>query len=394
MNTRFLVACSLLALSVFATADARAQSQPSDTPAAPPQSVTGLPDACKLMQKADLEALYPGRPVELREPTLSAIYKGPQYTESCMYIVKLPSPTSSMDTSKFASITIILWGSQSKDERDLIRTFASAKESKETLAKTPRFNMRVEPLLNLGDDAFQVISEHSVDVFVRKDDLYFFLSLDVYTPPETIKNAVALAGQAVKRWRAGVGMVEADSPIAGNTSIPIPADTRVSLTAPADRWPDACELLSLEDVVSVFSDMNVSQPRKTMGKITHYSRVDRVEELPKPIGCDYDAKKTETVDGKRQLTFNSIGLRISDVSTTLESSKKYFNIAGKVGDGDTPVTGVGDEATMSIMNQIYIRKGVLNISVRVGGGERDKALHADARRRALELAKLVSAKLR
>jgi hypothetical protein len=33
------------------------------------------------------------------------------------------------------------------------------------------------------------------------------------------------------------------------------------------------------------------------------------------------------------------------------------------------------------MNRIHIRKGVLNVAVRVGGGENDQALHADARRR-------------
>jgi hypothetical protein len=48
---------------------------------------------------------------------------------------------------------------------------------------------------------------------------------------------------------------------------------------------------------------------------------------------------------------------------------------------------------MDIMNRIYIRKGVLNVAVRVGGGERDQALHDDARRRVLEIAKLIAAKL-
>jgi len=45
------------------------------------------------------------------------------------------------------------------------------------------------------------------------------------------------------------------------------------------------------------------------------------------------------------------------------------------------------------MNSIYIRKGVLTVAVHVGGGERDQALHDDARRRVNEIAKLVAAKL-
>jgi hypothetical protein len=84
---------------------------------------------------------------------------------------------------------------------------------------------------------------------------------------------------------------------------------------------------------------------------------------------------------------------VSNVASTVEASKIRYVSAQKVGSADTPVVGLGDEASLSIMNQIYIRKGVLNVSVRVGGGDRDQALHADARRRALELAKVVAARL-
>ena len=35
----------------------------------------------------------------------------------------------------------------------------------------------------------------------------------------------------------------------------------------------------------------------------------------------------------------------------------------------------------------------VTVAVRVGGGERDQALHDDAKRRALEIAKLIAAKL-
>ena len=58
----------------------------------------------------------------------------------------------------------------------------------------------------------------------------------------------------------------------------------------------------------MFGDINVSQPRKTMGKIAHYSRVDPVEEVPNPVGCSYDAHKTETVDGKREVITDGIGI--------------------------------------------------------------------------------------
>jgi hypothetical protein len=57
------------------------------------------------------------------------------------------------------------------------------------------------------------------------------------------------------------------------------------------------------------------------------------------------------------------------------------------------VEGLGDEASFSASNVIYIRKGLLMIQVGVGGGERDRAIHDDATRRVNALAKLVARKL-
>lgn len=392
MNTRFIL--TALLLSMLAAADAQAQSADRAADAVPtaPYSVTGMPDACKLLPQPDLEALFPGRPITKKEATLSPIFKGPQYVESCMYIVKLPSPTSNSDTSKIASTHIISWGTQSKNPKELARNFAYALNTAEKIAENAKYKKRVERLTGVGDEAYQEISDYDVRIYVLKDDMHFSVALDMYSP-QTLPNAVALAKQIANRWRGGVGMVEAASPITPNSSVDIPPDTRVSQAPPVDKWPDACALLTLEDVYAVFGDMNVSQPRKTMGKITHSSRVDRVEQIPNPIGCDYDAHKTETVDGKREVITNSIGVRVVDVSMTPEAAKKSFGIAQKVGGTDTPVPGLGDEASLSIMNEIYMRKGVLTVSVRVGGGQRDQALHADARKRALELAKMVSAKL-
>ena len=391
MNTRFIL--TVLLLSVLGAACAQAQStRAADAPNTAPYAVTGMPDACKLLPQSDLEALFPGRPITKKEATLSPIFKGPQYVESCMYFVKLPSPTSSSDTSKFVSTHIISWGTQSKNPNELAKNFAYSRDTAEKIAADAKYKKRVEPLTGVGDDAYQQISDYDARIYVLKDDMYFSVSLDMYSP-QTLPNAVALAKQIANRWRGGVGMVEAAGPIAANSSVDVPPDTRVSQTPSVDKWPDACALLTLEDVYTVFGDMNVSQPRKTMGKITHYSRVDRVEEIPNPVGCSYDAHKTETVDGKREVITNSIGIRVVDVSLTPEAAKKSFGTAQKIGGTDTPVPGLGDEASLSIMNEIYMRKGVLTISVRVGGGQRDQALHADARKRALALAKMVAAKL-
>jgi hypothetical protein len=70
MNTRCLIAHSILAISLLGAADALAQSVivQNSSPAAP-QAASGLPDACKLMPQSDLEALFPGRPVTSKGPT-------------------------------------------------------------------------------------------------------------------------------------------------------------------------------------------------------------------------------------------------------------------------------------------------------------------------------------
>jgi len=391
MSIRFFVANSILALSVLGATAAWAQTVTPNPPAAAPPTGSGLPDACKLMPQSDLEALFPGRPVSNKSQTLSPIYKGPQYVEGCQYVVKLPSPTSKLEVSKFAGLTIIRWGTQSKSPDDVVQTFASMRDTQEKVSADPKLNKRIEPLAGVGDEAFQVTSEYDVAIRARKDDLIFFLTLDKYSP-QSQPNAVALAGQVAKRWRGGA-MVEADGAIASNSGVDVPADTRVSRTAPADQWPDACALLQPEDVRAVFGDMKVDQPRKTMGQIKYESRVDRVEDLPKPIRCDYLASKTTVVNGQREVTTNSIEMSVQNVATTVDASKSYHVVALKVGEANTPVVGLGDEASMDIMNRIYIRKGVLNVAVRVGGGERDQALHDDARRRALEIAKLIAAKL-
>ena len=77
-----LVAPLLLILA----APALAQTATTTAPAASEAADAGkAPDACRLLPQADLEALFPGRPITAKGPTLSPIHRGPQYAESCMY---------------------------------------------------------------------------------------------------------------------------------------------------------------------------------------------------------------------------------------------------------------------------------------------------------------------
>jgi hypothetical protein len=70
-----------------------------------------------------------------------------------------------------------------------------------------------------------------------------------------------------------------------------------------------------------------------------------------------------------------------------------MRLRGRVGDAEIEVAGLGDESSISVMNAIYIRKGLRTVEIRLGGGDRDRAVHVDATRRVNELAKLVAAKL-
>jgi hypothetical protein len=68
MNLRFLVRL-VIATALIAATDGQARN-------AAPQASPSLPDACKLMPQSDLEALFPGMPIDNKGPTLSPIFQG------------------------------------------------------------------------------------------------------------------------------------------------------------------------------------------------------------------------------------------------------------------------------------------------------------------------------
>lgn len=308
-------------------------------------------------------------------------------------MVRLPSPTSKTDVARFASLTVIRWGDSPAVGRGTARdSFASLRTARERVAADPKVSLRIEPLADVGEEAFLETSAHRIAVQARKGDLIVLASLDPYSS-QTPGNASALARQALARWQPGVGMVAAAAPIAAQAAVAVPADTRVSQTAPADQWPDACALMTTEDVKAVFPDMTIATPVQFKGKITHESRENRIEEIPKPIGCLYNLRRTDTVDGKRVTVSHQVQMSVRNLASTPAFSQRYFEISRKVGEPKTPVAGLGDEAFIDILNRIQIRKGLLSVEVRVGGGERDAALHAVARERVNALAARVAAKL-
>lgn len=393
MNFR-LSACLPLALALMSIMHAgivRAAA-PADAPAAN----AGLPDACKLMTQADVAALFKGMPVKNFSKQLSPVYRGPQFVSICGYSVKLPAAR----LPKFASLVISQCGVCDKS-----RTPGSLKGAPDGEAAVAGNQVKI--LSHVGDEAFEVFSTtlNEFKLYVRKDDLTFILTLDKASE-KSESHAVALATQAAKRWRGGVGVVEAATPIdtkavveavpytppppraaapaaaTAGTSPPASLATRPQTSVSQDKWPDPCKLLTLADIRAVFGDMTIDPQQKAVP-------IQMPDNIPAPLPCDYTAHKNVTVNGKRSFVLNSVRLTVFDMATTVELAKKYYRLSH----GDTPLPGLGEEASIDAMNHIYIRKGVLNVELRIGGDARDRALFEDARTRLNALAKRVAANL-
>ncbi len=348
-----------------------------------------MPDACYLMPQPDVEALYPGSPVVSKGPTLSPIARGPQYAENCMYSARLPSATSQATVARFFSLTVVKFGGDKPG--DAAETFASMRDMKQKIAADPKITLKVEPAPGVGDEAFAETRSGAVAVTARKGDLIFVVSADIHAD-DTRRNAEALAAQAASRWQEGVGMVDRREAVARNAATAVPPDTRKRAVAGVEAWPDACALVTGEDMRAVFIDATVKPPRATTGRIRLESRETREEPLPKPIGCQYDVvRKPAEAAGKA--TFQQAQVAVKNVAATPELSKKFYDVSTRVLGPLSPVDGLGDEAGVDNYNRVSVRKGLIAIEVKVTGGERDQALYADARRRAVDLARIAAARL-
>lgn len=344
------------------------------------------PDACRLMPLSDLEALYPGKAVTARGPSLSPISRGPQYVEGCQYSARLPSATSPGDVSRFFSLAVVRFGGD--PAKDAAESFASLKRLRETVGADPKIRLKIEPIEGVGQEAFVEDRGTSLAIVVRKDDLVFTVSADVHAE-DTRRNALALAGQAASRWRGGEGVVERKEPVARNEAVAVPPDTRQPSVAPGDAWPDACALLTMADMRAVFPGATLKEPRAMTGKIRHEGREQKTETLPKPIACLFDVRRK--VEG--QQVFHIAQVALKNVAATPELSKRFYDVSAKVVGPLSPLAGLGEEAGIDALNRITVRKGLYAIEVKVTGGERDRTLHAEARERALELARIAAGRL-
>lgn len=380
------IAAALLAATaseILAPTSGFAQAPAARTPA--------LPDACRLLPLSDLNALYPGRSVTSKGPGLSPISRGPQYAESCQYALRLPSGTSQRDIARFASLAIVRFADV-PDKGDAARSFAYLRELREHLANDPTVGLTISSVPGVGDEAFAEIRQGSIAISVRKQDLLFVVTADVHAD-DTLRNVSALARQAAGRWREGVGMVEYDGAVERNGIAATPTDTRPSSVAPAQDWPDACTLLVPADLRQIFPGATIGAPRRVAGQVTHERRENRVERLPKPIACLYDVRRVIPAGGQARPIAHIAQVSIKNVAAGLALSRRFYEVSQKVVGPLTPLEGLGDEAGIDALNRIAIRKGLVSIEVKVTGGERDAALHAEARERAIELARIAVRRL-
>ena len=75
-----MLARSVLVTPLLLALAGPALAQTATTPPATSEPVASgkAPDACRLLPQADLEALFPGRPITAKGPTLSPVHRGPQ----------------------------------------------------------------------------------------------------------------------------------------------------------------------------------------------------------------------------------------------------------------------------------------------------------------------------
>lgn len=339
-----------------------------------------LPDACALMPQSDLEALFPGQSIKKDEPGLSALSKGPQFVENCSYRVRVPNPRTTGDQTKFAWFFIIDNGAGPRD-------FADRFKSRSETAATRK--ARVQKVEGIGDEAFQDVSDRETTVYVRKGALFFDVQLESYSV-QTLPNALALARQAASRWSDAAGMGPGDGNIAKNEKVEIPPDTRESMQAPAERWPDACAMLTKEDVQAVYQGLDIDGPDKRMAMLTTETREQKSVPLPHPIGCAYTATETKDVSGGRDINTTSIRLNIADVAARPEYAQRMYKVVR--GDADLPGLGLAEQASIKASSgEVAMLKVPLTLTLRASSykGSRDQA----QRDKDVELLKALAARV-
>ena len=381
MKVRSLV---LLCSTVFVCPPSQADSVRETLAAVPAvlaaQAGARLPDACALLPQSDLEALFPGQSIKKDEPRLSALSKGPQFVENCSYRVRVPNPRTTGDQTKFAWLFILDNGAGPRDFADRFKSRSDTAAMRKA---------KVEKVDGIGDEAFQDVSERETTVYVRKGALFFDVQLDTYSA-QTLPNALALARQAASRWSDAAGMGAGDGNVARNEKIEIPADTRESMQAPAEQWPDACAMLTKDDVQAVYPGLDIDGPDKRMAMLTRESREQTSVPLPHPIGCAYTATETRNVSGGRDINTTSIRLNIADMAAKPEYAQRMYKVIR--GDADLPGLGTAEQASIKAASgEVAMLKGPLTLTLKASSykGSRDQA----QRDKDVELLKALAARV-
>ena len=171
-------------------------------------------------------------------------------------------------------------------------------------------------------------------------------------------------------------------------------------TAWRSQWPRTCSLLTFEDVQKVYPD-RIVRPDNEFPEIDAIWPKYGVSSIGFGFGkerqeyCHYLIAAPEDLTGQRIPQVQIASVTIAHMVDSPEVARKYYDYFGPARDAYTDIAGVGDEARLTSSGLLYVRKGLVTISVRVSdsvqvvevipeGGD-----PAERRRRTIELAKLV-----
>jgi hypothetical protein len=139
----------------------------------------------------------------------------------------------------------------------------------------------------------------------------------------------ALAAGAILALRSGAAMPFSAQGARATSQKPAPGPTDLN-GVPLSYWPDACRLVSTQEVSQTFGNAEFLPPQPGSGRMGNFT-------LPLPTACEHqstDYQLGATVD-----------VRVISVSRTVADAARLFVSGRNVGDtAPTALTGLGQQA--------------------------------------------------